>query len=65
MEIDLNMDLPNPDMQEVIINPAAAPGALNGDILELNDLLQEADQVEEVIQPVENPGLNLNDPPVD
>jgi len=65
MEIDLNMDLPNPDMQEVIINPAAAPGALNGDILELNDLLQEADQVEEVIQPVENPRLNLNDAAVD
>lgn len=39
MEIDLNNAIPN-DMQEVIINPVAAPGAMNGDFLELNDLVQ-------------------------
>ena len=65
MEIDLNLDL-NPDMQEVIIHPAVvAPGAMNGDFLELNGFLQEAEEEEEAIQPVEHPGLNLNDPPVD
>lgn len=62
MEIDLNNDLQNLDMQEVIINLAAAPDAFNGGFLELNDLEQEAD--EEVIHLMgQNQGFDLNDPP--
>lgn len=61
MEIDLN-DAPNPDMQEVIINIVVALGVGNGDFLELNDLMQNAN--EEVIQLIgQDPGFDLNDPP--
>lgn len=49
MEIDLNA--PNPDMQEVIFNPIVPPDAGAGDFLELNDLIQNAEVEEEVIQP--------------
>jgi hypothetical protein len=38
MEIDLN-DAPDPDMQEVIINPVAAPEADDGAFLHMNDHL--------------------------
>lgn len=58
MEIDLN-GAPNPDMQEVIINLAVAD--LNGDFLELNNFIQDAD--EEVIHLIEqNPGFGPNNP---
>lgn len=64
MGIDLNVGLPNMDMQEVIINPAAAPDAMNEGFLELNNLMQEAD--EEVIQlAAQNHGFNLNDLPAE
>lgn len=64
MEIDLNANLPNMDMQEVIINPVNIPDAVNEGFLELNDLIQEAD--EEVIQlAAQNPSIDLNDPPAE
>lgn len=61
MEIDLNVGLPNMGMQEVIINPAAAPDAMNEGFPELNDLMQGAG--EEVIQVAQN--FNLNDLPAE
>jgi len=58
MEIDLN-GAPNTDMQEVIINIAVAD--LNGDFLELNNFIQDAD--EEVSHLIEqNPGFGPNNP---
>lgn len=48
MEIDLNA--PNLDMQEVIINPIAAAGDGAGDFIEINDFIQNAIVEEEVIQ---------------
>jgi len=64
MKIDLNVGLPKMDMQEVIINPAAAPDAMNEGFLELNDLMQEAN--EEVIKlATQNHDLNLNDLPIE
>jgi hypothetical protein len=48
-------------MQEVIINPTIALEAQNGEFLEINDFLQEAD--EEVIQIIrQNLDFNLNGP---
>lgn len=61
MEIDLN-DAPDPDMQEVIINPVAAPEADDGAFLHMNDHLQN-DNVEVVELVGQDPGLNLNNPP--
>jgi hypothetical protein len=61
MEIDLNVDLLNTDMQEVIINPVAAPVPQDGNALADNNMRNIAE--EKVIQIVgNNQNLDLNGP---
>jgi len=60
VNFDLNVAIPD-DMQEVIINPVAAPGNLNGNHFQLNDLVNE--NIEEIGQAADqNQGFDLNNP---